>query len=320
MTPGAATGPGDIALAADPRARTSVGVPLQQWMQACQQRFERQAEQQLPAADAEPQRLHRAMRYAVLDGGKRVRPLLAYAAGELAGADARALDAVALAVEYVHAYSLVHDDMPCMDNDVLRRGKPTVHVAFDEATAMLAGDALQAEAFNVLAQAPLGTDLRLELIAELARAAGTAGMCGGQALDLAALGQSLEPAQLERMHRMKTGALLRAAVLMGAQAGGLGGAPLVALERYAAAVGLAFQIVDDILDVESSSAELGKTAGKDLAQNKPTYVSVLGLAEAKLRAQQLRASAGQALLDTGLPAERQARLQQLADLIIVRRH
>lgn len=289
-------------------------------MRTLQERFERQAERHLPAATVEPQRLHGAMRYAVLDGGKRVRPLLAYAAGEMAGADPRALDHVALAVEYVHAYSLVHDDLPCMDNDVLRRGKPTVHVAYDEATAMLAGDALQAEAFRVLAEAPLGADLRLDLMTQLAQAAGTAGMCGGQALDLAALGQTLTPEQLERMHRMKTGALLRAAVLMGARAGGLEGPPLAALERYASAVGLAFQIVDDILDVEASSAELGKTAGKDVAQNKPTYVTVLGLAEARRRAVQLRESAALALSATGLPAERHARLLQLADLIIVRRH
>jgi farnesyl diphosphate synthase len=268
----------------------------------------------------EPRRLHAAMRYAVLDGGKRVRPLLAYAAGEMARADAAALDYVALAVEYVHAYSLVHDDMPCMDNDVLRRGKPTVHVAFDEATAMLAGDALQAEAFRVLAQAPLGAAARLQLIQDLALASGTEGMCGGQALDLAALGRALDPAQLEQMHRMKTGALLRASVMMGAHAGSLEPGALAALERYAGAVGLAFQIVDDILDVESSSAELGKTAGKDLAQNKPTYVSVLGMAEAKRRAMQLRETAAQALQDTALAPERRARLLQLADLIIARRH
>jgi len=289
-------------------------------MRACQERFEQCAARQLPPITQEPERLHSAMRYAVLDGGKRIRPLLAYAAGEMAQADPAAVDHVALAVEYVHAYSLVHDDMPCMDNDVLRRGKPTVHVAFDEATAMLAGDALQAEAFRVLAQAPLGASARLQLIQDLALASGTEGMCGGQALDLAALGRALDPAQLEQMHRMKTGALLRASVMMGAHAGSLEPAALAALERYAGAVGLAFQIVDDILDVESSSAELGKTAGKDLAQNKPTYVSVLGMAEAKRRALQLRETAAHALQDTALPPERQARLLQLADLIIARRH
>jgi len=308
-----------------PRAPSSVSAPaatdaLAAWMEDCQARFEQQAARCLPSAQTEPCRLHAAMRYAVLDGGKRIRPLLAYAAGEMARADGAALDHVALAVEYVHAYSLVHDDMPCMDNDVLRRGKPTVHVAFDEATAMLAGDALQAEAFRVLAQAPLGAAARLLLIQDLALASGTEGMCGGQALDLAALGRALDPAQLEQMHRMKTGALLRASVMMGAHAGALEPAALAALERYAGAVGLAFQIVDDILDVESSSAELGKTAGKDLAQNKPTYVSVLGMAEAKRRAQQLRETAAHALQDTALAPERLARLLQLADLIIARRH
>jgi farnesyl diphosphate synthase len=293
--------------------------PLELWMRECQQRFERCAAAQLPAGEREPQRLHSAMRYAVLDGGKRIRPLLAYAAGEMAQAERTAVDPVALAVEYVHAYSLVHDDMPCMDNDILRRGKPTVHVAFDEATAMLAGDALQAEAFRVLAEAPLGDRVRLELMRDLALAAGTEGMCGGQALDLAAAGRALDPAQLERMHRMKTGALLRASVIMGARAGSLEEAAMTALERYASAVGLAFQIVDDILDVEASSADLGKTAGKDEAQNKATYVSVLGMAEAKHRAARLREAAGSALHDTGLPAARLVRLLELADLIVARR-
>ena len=295
-------------------------LPLQAWMRACQDRFEQRADRQLPPVTQEPERLHSAMRYAVLDGGKRIRPLLAYAAGEMALADPDAVDHVALAVEYVHAYSLVHDDMPCMDNDVLRRGKPTVHIAYDEATAMLAGDALQAEAFRVLGAAPLPPDIRIELMQDLAHAAGTEGMCGGQALDLAAGGRALEPAQLERMHRMKTGALLRASVLMGARAGRLDAAALASLERYASAVGLAFQIVDDILDVEASSAELGKTAGKDVAQNKATYVSVLGLAEAKNRAARLREAAGAALQDTGLPPVRLGRLMQLADLIVARRN
>jgi farnesyl diphosphate synthase len=294
-------------------------LPLEHWMRECQQRFERCADGQLPAAEREPQRLHTAMRYAVLDGGKRIRPLLAYAAGEMAQAERAAVDHVALAVEYVHAYSLVHDDMPCMDNDTLRRGKPTVHVAFDEATAMLAGDALQAEAFRVLVEAPLGAGARLELMRDLALAAGTEGMCGGQALDLAAAGRALDPAQLERMHRMKTGALLRASVIMGARAGSLDATAMTALERYASAIGLAFQIVDDILDVEASSAELGKTAGKDEAQNKATYVSVLGMAEAKHRAARLREAAGIALDDTGLPPARLARLLELADLIVARR-
>lgn len=292
---------------------------LTRWMREHQDRFEAQAESRLPAATREPQRLHRAMRYAVLDGGKRIRPLLAYAAGELAQAELAAVDHVALAVEYVHAYSLVHDDMPCMDNDVLRRGKPTVHVAFDEATAMLAGDALQAEAFRTLAEAPLGAAARLELILELARAAGTHGMCGGQAIDLQAAGRALDPVRLEQMHGMKTGALLRASVLMGARAGHVEAPVLAGLGRYGEAIGLAFQIVDDILDVESNSVELGKTAGKDQAQNKATYVSVLGLAAAKERAAQLRQAAASALQETGLAPGRTGRLLQLADVIIARR-
>jgi len=292
---------------------------LAQWMRERQERFEAHANRHLPAATRDPQRLHRAMRYAVLGGGKRIRPLLVYAAGELAQAETDALDYVALAVEYVHVYSLVHDDLPCMDNDVLRRGKPTVHVAFDEATAMLAGDALQAEAFRMLAEAPLGAAVRLDLVQELACAAGTSGMCGGQAIDLQAAGRVLEASRLEQMHRMKTGALLRASVLMGARAGRLEAPALVALERYAQAVGLAFQIVDDILDVEADSAELGKTAGKDQAQAKATYVSVLGMAAAKDRAAHLRQVADVALQQMGLAQERTNRLLQLADMIVARR-
>src|SRR5512134_2042713 len=192
-------------------------LPLDAWVADRAARVEVTAQRMLPPADAVPQRLHAAMRYAVLDGGKRVRPLLVFAGGEVTGAEDDALDRAALAVEYVHAYSLVHDDMPCMDNDVLRRGKPTVHVAFDEATAMLAGDALQAEAFKVLAEGPLPAAQTSSLMRELAQASGTGGMCGGQAIDLAAVGNvSMSFADLERMHRMKTGALLKASVLMGA--------------------------------------------------------------------------------------------------------
>jgi farnesyl diphosphate synthase len=297
----------------------SATASLAQWMRERQDHFERVADARLPPPAREPCRLHRAMRYAVLGGGKRIRPLLTYAAGELAQAEAAALDHVALAVEYVHAYSLVHDDMPCMDDDVLRRGKPTVHVAFDEATAMLAGDALQAEAFRVLADTPVPADARLELVRELAQAAGTAGMCGGQAIDLEAPGRRFDAGQLEQMHRMKTGALLRASVMMGARAGGLPEPALAALERYAESIGLAFQIVDDILDVESSSAELGKTAGKDEAQNKATYVSILGLSAARERAAQLRSAAYAALDDTGAAQPRAGRLRELADIIVDRR-
>jgi farnesyl diphosphate synthase len=293
---------------------------LAQWMAARLAAFEVAATAQLPAADRAPQRLHQAMRYAVLDGGKRVRPLLVDAAGEVVGAPEPALRAAALAVEYVHAYSLIHDDLPCMDNDVLRRGKPTVHIAFDEATAMLAGDALQAEAFQAIAEAPIAAGTRAALMAELAAAAGTRGMCGGQAIDLAAVGSSMTRAELEQMHGMKTGALLRAAVRMGALAGAADAAVLAPLDRYAHAVGLAFQVVDDVLDVEATSEDLGKTAGKDAQQGKPTYVSMLGLTAARQWAERLRQDAHGAL-DT-LPAAaaaRTVRLRQLADFIVLRK-
>ncbi len=290
------------------------------WVRDAGERFESTAADMLPAADREPQRLHAAMRYAVLGGGKRVRPLLVYAAGEVTAADAEALDRAALAVEYVHAYSLVHDDLPCMDNDVLRRGKPTVHVAFDEATAMLAGDALQAEAFTVIANGSLPAPQTASLMRELAHAAGTHGMCGGQAIDLSVVGRQITPPELERMHRMKTGALLKAAVLMGAlsgQAAALTECTREALTRYGDAIGLAFQVVDDILDVEGDTADLGKTAGKDAAQAKPTYVSVLGLEAARALSLRLRAQALEAV--SGLGA-RALRLRELADLIVCRNH
>jgi farnesyl diphosphate synthase len=295
--------------------------PFDAWAAARAARVEEAAQQMLPVPGAVPERLHQAMRYAVLDGGKRVRPLLVYAAGEVTGAEDEALDRAALAVEYVHAYSLVHDDMPCMDNDVLRRGKPTVHVAFDEATAMLAGDALQAEAFKILAEGHLPAPQTASLMRELAHASGTGGMCGGQALDLFAVGnRNLSLAELERMHRMKTGALLKASVLMGALSGQ---APLLtestreALGRYGEAVGLAFQVVDDILDVESSSVELGKTAGKDAAQGKPTYVSLLGVEAARAWSLRLRAQALEALNGLG---GRAARLREMADFMVCRTH
>jgi farnesyl diphosphate synthase len=294
-----------------------VAVSFDTWQRDLQERFEAAAAAQLPPAAREPCRLHEAMRYAVLDGGKRVRPLLAYAAGELSGAPLEALDAVALALEYVHAYSLVHDDLPCMDNDVLRRGKPTVHVAFDVATAMLAGDALQAEAFAVLGGCKLDASRRADLMATLALAAGTAGMCGGQAIDLDAVGRSLGLGELERMHRMKTGALLSAAVRMGGMAGELAADATQALARYGDLIGLAFQIVDDVLDVEASSAQLGKTAGKDAQQNKPTYVSLMGLESARQRAHALHAQALAAIAELGAPAQR---LRELGDFIVLRSH
>lgn len=293
--------------------------PFEQWVHANGVRFEEAAERTLPAIDVVPIRLHRAMRYAVLDGGKRVRPLLVYAAGEVTQADEEALDRAALAVEFVHAYSLVHDDMPCMDNDVLRRGKPTVHIAFDEATAMLAGDALQAEAFKVVADGNLPASQTAALMRELAHASSTSGMCGGQAIDLDAVGTTLSIEELERMHRMKTGALLKAAVLMGALSGrasSLTECTREALARYGDAIGLAFQVVDDLLDVEASTVDLGKTAGKDASHSKPTYVSVLGVAGARAWSLRLRAQALEAVDGLGHSA---LRLRELADFIVCRK-
>ena len=245
----------------------------------------------LPDPAVSPHRLHGAMRHGVLNGGKRMRPLLVYATGTAFGATEADLDAAAAAVELVHCYSLVHDDLPAMDDDALRRGQPTVHVAFDEATAILAGDALQSLAFDVLANAPQPADRRVAMLAELARAAGVAGMCGGQALDVDATGhgasldidalQRLHAmdmlSSLERMHALKTGALLRAAVRLGAIAAGADAATHAALDRYANALGLAFQVRDDLLDVEGDAATLGKTAGKDAAQDKATFPALLGI-------------------------------------------
>jgi farnesyl diphosphate synthase len=284
------------------------------WCGERQQRIEHVLERVLPAATSEGNSLAAAMRYAVLGGGKRVRPLLAYAAGEAVGADPADVDGAAAAVELIHAYSLVHDDLPCMDDDALRRGKPTCHVAFGEATALLAGDALQALAFEALAGAAL-PDARTAC-SELAVAAGARGMAGGQAIDLAAVGTKLALVELERMHRMKTGALIRAAVRLGAMAGG----PLPevhgrALDAYAAAAGLAFQVVDDVLDSEGSAALLGKTAGKDAAHGKPTFVALLGVAAARERAAKLNVEAHAALASVG-PAGR--RLAEIADWIVLR--
>ncbi|EKZ96840.1 MULTISPECIES: polyprenyl synthetase family protein [Cupriavidus] len=286
------------------------------WMRAQGARTEAALEAALPSTDTIPHTLHEAMRYAVLGGGKRVRPLLVHAAGEVVGATPEACDAAACAVEMIHAYSLVHDDMPCMDDDDLRRGRPTVHKAYDEATALLVGDALQSQAFIVLAQTPaLAAEARLKVVAELAVASGSVGMCGGQAIDLQNVGKAMTREALEGMHRMKTGALLRASVRMGALCGNIDQAGLVALDRYAAAVGLAFQVVDDILDVTADTATLGKTAGKDAANDKPTYVSLLGLDAARELAAQLRTDAHEALEGFGARA---GRLAELADLIVLR--
>lgn len=265
-----------------------------------------------------PAGLGEAMRYAVLDGGKRLRPLLVLAASEAVGGVPEAALRAACAVELIHAYSLVHDDMPCMDDDVLRRGKPTVHVRFGEAQALLAGDALQALAFELLApegeQVPVA--VQAELVRQLARASGHAGMAGGQAIDLAAVGRSLSEEELRRMHRLKTGALLRASVTMGAACGSAGPAALRALSDYGQAIGLAFQVVDDILDVTADSATLGKTAGKDAEQDKPTYVSVLGLERARALALELLEQARAAVAASGLDHTRA--LLALADMVVHR--
>ncbi|MGO4303848.1 polyprenyl synthetase family protein [Cupriavidus sp. RAF12] len=286
------------------------------WMRAQGARTEAALDAALPSPDTIPHTLHEAMRYAVLGGGKRVRPLLVHAAGEVADATPEACDAAACAVEMIHAYSLVHDDMPCMDDDDLRRGRPTVHKAYDEATALLVGDALQTQAFILLAQTPaVAPEARLKLVAELAVASGSVGMAGGQAIDLQNVGLAMSRDALEAMHRMKTGALLRASVRMGALCGNVDSVGLAALDRYAAAVGLAFQVVDDILDVTADTATLGKTAGKDAANDKPTYVSLMGLDAARALAAQLRTDAHEALAGFGARAHR---LAELADLIVLR--
>ena len=269
-----------------------------------------------------PSPLKEAMRYAVLDGGKRLRPLLVYAAGEAVQGHAGAMLRAACAVELIHAYSLVHDDMPCMDNDVLRRGKPTVHVQFGEAVALLAGDALQALAFELLAPPPSEDDMPVEMQAQfcrqLARAAGgVTGMAGGQAIDLASVGKRLTAPELQHMHELKTGALLRACVRMGAVCGAeVEDRAQEALAEYGSAMGLAFQVVDDILDVVADSQTLGKTAGKDAAQDKPTYVSLIGLDASRAFARDLHDHALTALQSSGL--SNTARLKALADLMIDR--
>ncbi|NBX05143.1 MAG: polyprenyl synthetase family protein [Betaproteobacteria bacterium] len=271
--------------------------------------------------------LPRAMRYAVLDGGKRLRPLLVLAAQEACaaqhgatGSGAEAALRAACAVELIHAYSLVHDDMPCMDNDVLRRGKPTVHVEFGQATALLAGDALQALAFELLTPADGGVDpvTQARLCAQLARAAGHGGMAGGQAIDLAHVGRSLKRGELQRMHELKTGALLQGSVVMGAICGAADAQALAGLTAYGAAIGLAFQVVDDVLDVTADSATLGKTAGKDAYANKPTYVSTMGLEASQRYAHTLLSQAEKALRDSGL-RETHA-LQALARMVVERAH
>jgi farnesyl diphosphate synthase len=287
-------------------------------MGGVQARMEAALGRLLPGPGIAPARLHEAMRYAVLGGGKRVRPLLAFAAGEVSEAAPERLELAAAAVELIHAYSLVHDDLPCMDDDVLRRGKPTVHVEFDEATALLVGDALQALAFHAIAEPRLADrpEGQLEMVRLLALAAGSRGMAGGQQIDLESTGRALTLPELESMHIHKTGALIRAAVLLGFSCGRLVDAEKTMLDRYAKAVGLAFQVVDDVLDSEASTATLGKTAGKDSKQGKATYVSLLGAARAREMAEALRGEAHAALAPLG---ERARRLRELADFIVLRK-
>ena len=294
---------------------------IEHYQKQCQARVDLALEALLqPPADSLA-RLYQAMRYSVVNGGKRVRPLLVYAACEALEGDPAQADAGACAVELIHAYSLVHDDLPAMDDDDLRRGQPTTHKAFDEACAILAGDGLQALAFEVLSDArhnPQPAETRLAMVAALARAAGPAGMVGGQAIDLGSVGQALDRAALENMHRHKTGALIEASVRLGALASGRADdTELRALQHYAQAIGLAFQVQDDVLDVESDTATLGKTQGKDEANAKPTYPALLGLEAAKAYALELRDQALHALRPFGESAEP---LRELARYIVARRH
>lgn len=293
-----------------------------EWMQHIQQRTERTLEDCLPSKAIAPQRLHDAMRYSVLEGGKRVRPLLTHASGAVFGANAETLDTVGCAVELIHAYSLVHDDLPAMDNDVLRRGKRTCHVEFDEATALLVGDALQTLAFRLLASPLSGITAaqQLTMVQSLADAAGSRGMAGGQAIDLASVGKRLTVAELEFMHLHKTGALIRAAVLLGALCSQADTVALDMLGRFANRVGLLFQVIDDILDSEADTATLGKTAGKDADNNKPTFCTLLGVAGAKVLAEELRQDAFAVLAEVEQAGGNCTRLRELTDFIVDRRH
>ena len=294
---------------------------LKTYLSACQQRVELALDARLPAAHILPQALHQAMRYSVLDGGKRTRPLLTYATGQALGLSEAELDAQACAVEFIHVYSLIHDDLPAMDNDDLRRGKPTCHKAFDEATAILAGDALQALAFEILSTDKsilVDAAARLQMITVLAKASGSQGMVGGQAIDLAAVGVQLSLPELENMHIHKTGALIRASVNL-AVLSKSGLDPLIAkhLDHYAKCIGLSFQVKDDILDVESDTATLGKTQGKDVDNDKPTYPALLGMAGAKQKAVELHEQAVASLIDFGDEADL---LRDLSRYIIERTH
>lgn len=294
---------------------------LSEFMRFCQQRVQNALQQVLPGPETTPFRLHEAMRYATLNGGKRIRPTLVYASGQAAEVPNEQLDAAACAVELIHAYSLVHDDLPAMDDDDLRRNRPTCHKAYDEAIAILVGDALQTLAFHVLCKnnhlhAP--AEIRLAMLETLTCASGSRGMAGGQALDLAAVGQPLNLTELENLHIHKTGALIRASVKLGTLLNPeLEKARQQALDHYAKCIGLAFQIRDDILDVEGSTEILGKTQGKDQAQDKPTYPSLLGLSGAREKAEELRQAAQDSLNPFGSEADP---LRWIADYITVRNH
>lgn len=291
---------------------------FQAWSRERQTALELRLQEILPSAEIAPGKLHDAMRYAVLGGGKRIRPLLACAAGELADAPLERTLLAGAAVELIHAYSLVHDDLPCMDDDVLRRGKPTCHVEYDEPTALLVGDALQSLAFQVLAEHRLADDpaRQIEMVRVLAAAAGSRGMAGGQAIDLDAVGKQLGAPELEFMHIHKTGAVIRAALRLGLLCGRtLDDGDDQRVDHFAKCIGLAFQVVDDVLDAEASTATLGKTAGKDARSDKPTYVSALGIPAAKSLARELREEAASALRPLG---GRALRLGQLADYIVMR--
>ena len=294
---------------------------LKTYLTACQARVERALDARLPNENILPQTLHQAMRYSVLDGGKRTRPLLAYATGQALGLNEDLLDGPACAVEFIHVYSLIHDDLPAMDDDDLRRGKPTCHKAFDDATAILAGDALQALAFEILANDPsiqVDAAARLKMITTLTKASGSQGMVGGQAIDLSSVGRKLSLPELENMHIHKTGALIRASVNLAALSKpDLD--PVIAknLDHYAKCIGLSFQVKDDILDVESDTATLGKTQGKDEDNDKPTYPALLGMAGAKQKAQELHEQAVESLSSFGSEADL---LRDLSLYIIQRSH
>ncbi len=294
---------------------------LQAYLAACRGRVERALDHWLPRDQLAPQTLHAAMRYAALGDGKRIRPMLVYGAGRALGVAAERLDGPACAVELIHAYSLVHDDLPAMDNDALRRGRPTCHKAYDEAIAILAGDALQTLAFQVLCRDPklqVRPETRLAMLDALALASGSRGMAGGQALDIAAVGRRIDLAELENLHIHKTGALIRASVRLGCLAAEDAAAePAQALDHYAKAIGLAFQVQDDILDVAGDTATLGKTGGKDAAADKPTYPALLGLEAARAKAGELVDNALEWLQDFGPEA---APLRQLARFIVGRKH